>query len=49
MVAVERLHFTAAARAQWGDAALAALEAGLRSVYPMPLADTALPAVFENG
>ncbi len=32
-----------------GDAAVTALEAGLRSVYPMPLADTALPAVFETG
>ncbi len=49
MVALERLHFTAAARDHFGGVALKSLESGLRSVYPMPLADTALPAVFESG
>ncbi|HMO45977.1 MAG TPA: GAF domain-containing protein [Rubrivivax sp.] len=49
MVGLERFHCTAALRGRLGDAAVLALESGLRSVYPMPLADTAFPTVFDSG
>ncbi len=49
MVGLERMHFTAAGRERLGDAATAAMQSAFRSVYPLALAQTALPTIFERG
>ncbi len=49
MVGLERMHFTAAGRTRFGDAATLAMQTAFRSVYPLPLPQTALPTIFERG
>ena len=49
MVGLERMHFTAAGRERFGDAATLAMQSAFRSVYPLALAQTALPTIFERG
>jgi len=47
MLTLERSHWTARGRARMGGD-LALIEAGIRSVYPMPLRDTATALTFER-
>ena len=49
IVRLERFSWTASGRIEAGDAVATAIEAGIRSVYPMPLAGTSLPMLFERG
>ncbi len=49
LLALERLHWTAPGRVRFGDAVAAQLESGIRSVYPMPLADTLAAMLFAKG
>ncbi len=48
-VEFERMHWTAAGRAQFGEAATAAITAGTRAMYPVPLAGTLAELVFVRG
>jgi signal transduction histidine kinase/putative methionine-R-sulfoxide reductase with GAF domain len=46
---VERMHATAAARAEFGSEMLATMEANGRSAYPRPVEDTAAGELFRSG
>jgi GAF domain-containing protein len=48
-VEFERMHWTAAGRAQLGEAATEAIAAGVRAWYPVPLAGTLAELVFLRG
>ena len=49
MLDLERTLWTAAGRARLGGDAVAEVEAGIRSVYPMPLHDTVAALTFDKG
>ena len=48
-VALARMRWTAAGRALYGDARVAAIEAEVRAIYPVPLAGTVAERVFAHG
>ncbi len=48
-VEFERMRWTAAGRAQFGEAGTAAITAGMRATYPVPLAGTFAEQVFARG
>ena len=49
MIDLERIHFTPLGRAQFDEPVIAAMESGLRGVYPRPLAGTAAALAFDRG
>ena len=49
LLAVERIHVTASGLARYGAETAAAMEAGLRSVFPMPVRDTVSAINFGTG
>ncbi len=49
LIDLERMHWTAAGRAQFGDALTAEIEAGIRSVYPVPLENSVAQMTFAKG
>jgi GAF domain-containing protein/DNA-binding response OmpR family regulator len=49
LMELERMHWTAAGRAQLGDAMVAQIEATVRAMYPVPLAGTVAEMVFARG
>ncbi len=49
MLTLERSHWTALGRTKTGGDAVAAVDAAIRSVYPMPLRDTATALAFDRG
>ena len=49
MVTLERSLTTAQGRIEFGEDVVTAMETSGRSVYPMPLAQTLLPRLFETG
>ena len=48
MITLERMHWTQLGRTQMGEPVVAALDAGIRRVYPLPLAGSVAELVFER-
>ena len=49
IVTLDRFSWTASGRIELGDAVATAMEAGIRSAFPMPVAKTSFPVLFERG